>query len=45
MPKEPWDLIEEAYTAVASGLRRIDVSDRISVYQCGSVIRIDIKEE
>ena len=38
--------IAEAIKVIQSGYcKRIDVTDRIKVYECKNVIRVDIKEE
>ncbi len=45
--KNTIDLIIEAYTKVADGLKRIDLkTDKVSIkaYWAGTIIRIDIKE-
>ncbi len=41
------EMIIEAYTRVADGLKRMDLEDAdviVKAYQAGSIIRIDIKE-
>lgn len=38
-------MIGQAIKAIQNGLcKRVHVSDRIKVYECNNVIRIDIKE-
>ena len=40
----PWSKIAEAVEVVQKGIaKRVDVEGNIAVYQCGTVIRIDIK--
>jgi len=41
------DLIREAYTRVADGMKRIDLEDegvKVKAYRVGTIIRIDINE-
>lgn len=38
--------IQEAIAVIQKGVcKRVDVSDRIKVYECKNIIRIDIKRE
>ncbi len=43
------ELIIEAYTKVADGMKRIDLQNdegtTVKAYKAGTIIRIDIKEE
>lgn len=42
------EMITEAYTRVADGLKRIDLADAgvvVKAYRAGAIIRIDVKEE
>ena len=42
------ELIIEAYTKVADGMKRIDLEDEnitVKAYRAGTIIRIDIKED
>ena len=42
------ELIIEAYTRVADGMRRIDLEDegvKVKAYRAGTIIRIDINEK
>lgn len=44
MSEKTWAKIQEAYDLVARGVsKRVEVDDRIKVYSCGTIIRIDIK--
>ena len=41
------DMIQEAYTKVADGMKRIDLETKnvsVKAYWAGTIIRIDIKE-
>ena len=38
--------IQEAVAIIQQGVcKRVDVNDRIKVYECKNIIRIDIKQE
>ena len=38
--------IQEAIAVIQKGVcKRVDVNDRIKVYECKNIIRIDIKQE
>lgn len=38
--------VQEAIAVIQKGVcKRVDVSDRIKVYECKNIIRIDIKQE
>ena len=38
--------VQEAIAVIQKGVcKRVDVSDRIKVYECRNIIRIDIKQE
>lgn len=43
------ELIQQAYTQVANGMKRIDLENgegvSVKAYWAGAIIRIDIKEE
>lgn len=42
------EMIQEAYTRVSDGLKRIDLENEgvsVKAYRAGTIIRIDIKEE
>lgn len=47
MKEEIWKWITESYEIVSMGLtNRLDSPDgKIKIYKCGTIIRIDIKEE
>lgn len=42
------ELIIEAYTKVADGVKRVDLTNKegvvVKAYQAGTIVRIDIKE-
>jgi len=44
----PIEMIQQAYTQVADGMKRIDLENKegvkVTAYQMGNVLRIDIKE-
>ena len=43
---ETFAKIQEAIAVIQKGVcKRVDVSDRIKVYECKNIIRIDIKNE
>jgi len=43
------ELIQEAYTKVADGMKRVDLENNkgvsVKAYRAGTIIRIDIKED